>query len=199
MRLSRIKFGMIELKVRKTALRLDFTFFAALAFFLLTDNTDFGITALLSCTAHELAHLLTMRLCGAEITAVTLYGAGIRIKSDNADRLSVKLQNAIYSAGCIMNLALTAVLWTANAHAAALINLFTGLFNLLPIGELDGARLLKSAVIHTFPAERVDMVMAIAAAVSAVSAAVFVLLFGGVSFGMISAVIYIGVLAVMGD
>ena len=70
---------------------------------------------------------------------------------------------------------------------------------MLPIGDLEVARLLKSAVIHTFPAERVDMVMAIAAAVSAVSAAVFVLLFGGVSFGMISAVIYIGVLAVMGD
>lgn len=190
---------MIELKVRKTALRLDFTFFAAVAFFLMTDNTDFGIIALLSCAAHELAHLLAMKLCGAEITAVTLYGAGIKIKSDNAESLSAKRQSAIYSAGCIMNFALAAVLWDAEAHASALINLFTGLFNLLPIGELDGARLLKAAVIRAFPAERVDTVMTIAAAASAVAAAAFVLLFGGVSFGMIAAVIYIGALAVIGD
>lgn len=198
-RLSRIEFGMIELKVRETALRLDFTFFAAVAFFLLTDSTDFGATALLSCAAHELAHLLAMKLCGAEITAVTLYGAGIRIRSDNAESLSAGRQGAVYSAGCAMNFALAAALWAAGAHAAALINLFTGLFNLLPIGELDGARLLKAAVIRAFPAERVDTIMTIAAAASAVSAAAFVLMFGGVSFGMIAAIIYIGTLAAIGD
>ncbi|MDE7193202.1 MAG: peptidase M50, partial [Oscillospiraceae bacterium] len=104
---------MIELKIRKTALRLDFTFFAAVTLFLLTDNTDFGVTALLSCAAHELAHLLVMGICGAEITAVTLYGAGIKIRSDNAERLSAGRQCAIYSAGCLTNFALSAGLWAA--------------------------------------------------------------------------------------
>lgn len=197
-RLSRIEFGMIELKLRETALRLDFTFFAAVAFFLLTDNTDFGITALLSCAAHELAHLLVMRVCGAEITAVTLYGAGIRIRSENAERLSAGRQNAIYSAGCVTNFALAAGLWAAGAYTGALINICTGLFNLLPLGELDGARLLKAAVIRVFPAERVDGIMRAAAVVSAVLAITAVLLAGGLSVNMIIMAAYIALLLAFG-
>lgn len=189
---------MIELRIRETALRLDFTFFAAVAFFLLTDNTDFGITALLSCAAHELAHLLVMRVCGAEITAVTLYGAGIRIRSDNAERLSARRQNAIFSAGCATNFALAAGLWAAGAYTGALINICTGLFNLLPLGELDGARLLKAAVIRVFPAERVDGIMRAAAIVSAVLAITAVLLAGGLSVNMIIMAAYIALLLAFG-
>lgn len=189
---------MIELRIWGTALRLDFTFFAVLALFLLTDNTDLGVTALLSCAAHELAHLLAMRLCGAEITAVTLYGAGIKIRSENTDRISLGRQTAVYSAGCLTNFALAAGLWAAGAYTAALINLFTGLLNALPIGELDGARLLKSAVIRAFPAERVDGIMAASAVISAGLAAAAVLLSGGLSFNMLLTVAYIAVLLAVG-
>ncbi len=165
---------------------------------MLTDNTEFGITALLSCAAHELAHLLAMSVCGAEITAVTLYGAGIRIRSDNAERLSAGRQSVIYSAGCLTNFALAAALWAARAYTAALINLCTGLFNLLPLGELDGARLLKSAVIRAFPAERVDGIMRAAAIISAVTAVTAVLMSGGLSVNMVITAAYIALLLAFG-
>lgn len=182
---------MIEIKLHKTFLRLDFSFFAVLALFLLTDDSDFGIIALSSCAAHELAHFAVMCFCGAEVCAVTFYGAGIRISSDNVESLRYSACAAIYAAGCTMNFILAAVLWLANCPEAALINVFIGAFNMLPIGELDGARLLKLAAIRLCRAEQVDNVTRVFAIISAILAASAVILFcGGVSFTLATTALY---------
>ena len=190
---------MIELRIFKTALRLDFTFFAVVTLFLLTNDSGYGVTALLSCAAHEMSHLLAMGITGAEVNAVTLYGAGIKIRSDNAERLPFTGQLAIYAAGCVMNFTLAAVLWVSGAYEAAMINLITALFNLLPIGELDGARLLMLAAVRTLPAERVDRVTRIASVCAALLAAVAILWIGGLSFSMAAAAAYIVFLAFFGE
>ena len=49
---------MIELKLKQTALRWDFSFFAVLAVFFIWDYSGFGFAALGICTAHELAWLV---------------------------------------------------------------------------------------------------------------------------------------------
>ncbi|MDE7193604.1 MAG: M50 family metallopeptidase, partial [Oscillospiraceae bacterium] len=89
-------------------------------------------------------------------------------------------------------------LWAAGEYTAALINLFTGLFNLLPLGELDGARLLKSAVIRAFPAERVDGIMRAATIISAVIAVTALLAAGGLSVNMVITAAYIALLSAFG-
>ena len=138
---------MIELNLPRTSLRWDFSFFAVLALFFSLDGTGFGLNALGICAAHELAHLAVMLLCGIIPECVTFYGAGIRITSAETERHSPAEQAAVYGAGCVMNFLLAAALFAAGKPYPAAVSLSCGLFNLLPVGEFDGRRLLKLALI----------------------------------------------------
>lgn len=170
---------MIELNLTRTALRWDFSFFAVLALFFSLDSSGFGLTALGICAAHELAHLAVMLLCGIVPESVTFYGAGIRITSTETERRSPAEQAAVYGAGCAMNFLLAAVLFAAGKSYPAAVSLSCGLFNLLPLGEFDGRRLLKLALIKILPPERVDVSLRICAVCSAVFAVVVLFLAGG--------------------
>lgn len=89
--------------------------------------------------------------------------------------------------------------WHIGEYAAFAVNLFTGIFNLLPMGKLDGAGLLKMAVIKHCRAERVDTVMKIASVISAMlCAAAFFAAGGRASFTLISTAIYIIIMGVLG-
>ncbi len=183
---------MVELKLKKTVLRLDFSFFAVVALFLLLDNTSFGIAALAACGIHEFSHLLVMTICGIPAEIVTFYGAGIRITSPRTETARPLVRVLVLSAGCAANF-IAAVLYSLSGNdAAAAINLLTGAFNLLPIGELDGAAMLKMFLIHVCRPEKVD------GALKAVRITTIVLLVGavlfagkGVSFTLLTTILYI--------
>lgn len=168
---------MIELKLKRTALRLDFSFPLVLAVFFWLDREGFGLVALAVCTAHEFAHLVVMAACGIIPESVTFYGAGIRITSSETERRQFGMQAAVYSAGCLMNFALATVLYILGEYGAAAVSLFTGAFNLLPVGEFDGKRLLRLAVISSVKPERVDVVMFAAGVISAVLCCACLVLF----------------------
>ena len=183
---------MVELKLKQTLLRLDFSFFAVIALYLLLDESGFGLAALAACTMHETAHFIAMTVFGVPVEQLTLYGAGIRITSLKIDSIKPYRKAVILCAGCIANFAATLVFWKMGKYEAAAVNLFTGIFNLLPMGELDGARLLKMFAVRYCKAENVDRVMKIASAVSAiVCAAAFVCAGGAASFTLITTALYI--------
>lgn len=165
---------MIELKLKRTALRWDFSFFAALAVFFLWDASGFGIAALGICAVHELGHLAVMRLCGIIPESMTFYGAGIRLSAPEVERRSVGVRIAVYSAGCAVNFLISAAcLALGNANLAA-VSLAAGLFNLLPVGEFDGKRLLKIALLYLLPPENVDRALSVCGIFSAVVCAALV-------------------------
>lgn len=170
---------MIELKLTRTVLRWDFSFFAVLALFFSLDSSGFGLTALAICAVHELAHLAVMLFCGIIPESVTFYGAGIRITAPQTERHSPAEQAAVYGAGCVMNFLLAGALFAAGFPYPAAVSLSCGLFNMLPVGEFDGRRLLKLALIRTLPAERVDGVLRLCGIVSAALTAAFLLIAGG--------------------
>ena len=170
---------MIELNLPRTSLRWDFSFFAVLALFFSLDSTGFGLTALGICAAHELAHLAVMLFCGIIPECVTFYGAGIRITSAETERHSPAEQVAVYGAGCAMNFLLAAALFAAGKSYPAAVSLSCGLFNLLPVGEFDGRRLLKLLLIRLLPAERVDAALRLCAVLSSVAAAGLLFIAGG--------------------
>ncbi|MCM1165611.1 MAG: hypothetical protein NC299_06735 [Lachnospiraceae bacterium] len=182
---------MIELKLKKTALRLDFSFFAVIALFLLLDESGFGITALAACAVHELAHMLVMALFGISADEITFYGAGIRITSPQTEFAKPAVRALILSAGCLANFASAALFWRLGQPETAAIGLFTGVFNLLPIGELDGAGLLKMLLIRVCRPEKIDAAMSAASAAFAVICVSAMLFLGkGVSFTMITTALY---------
>lgn len=187
----RIQFNMIELKLKKTALRLDFSFFAVIALFLWLDSSGFGITALTACVLHELAHMLVMSVFGIFADEITFYGAGIRISSARTEFAKPVVKSLILSAGCAANFVLTVLFLQLDQLEAAAINLFTGLFNLLPIGELDGAGLLKLLLIRVCRPEKIDVAMRAAGAVFSVICIAVIVHFGkGISFTLITTALY---------
>ncbi len=170
---------MIELNLTRTVLRWDFSFFAVLALFFSLDSSGFGLTALGICAAHELAHLAVMLLCGIVPESVTFYGAGIRITSTETERRSPTEQAAVYGAGCAMNFLLATALFAAGKSCSAAMSLSCGLFNLLPLGEFDGRRLLKLALIKVLSPESVDATLRICAVCSAALAVGVLFIAGG--------------------
>lgn len=183
---------MIELKLKRTALRWDFSFFAVLAVFFWLDKTGFGLTSLSVCAAHELAHLAMMKLFGIVPESVTFYGAGIRITAPETDFAAPAVQAIVYSAGCVMNFILAAVLFCAGCEAAAAVSLFTGLFNLLPVGEFDGRRLLRLLFIARLKPENVDISLRLCGIASVVILAAGVVIFSrGASFTLITTMLYL--------
>lgn len=168
---------MIQFSIMNTRVRFDFTFFAVMAFFLMTDGGVFGFSAILACALHEISHLIMMIIFSVPTETITFYGAGIRISSEKIERAPRRKRNIILLAGSAGNLIFAAVLWVAGEKIAAIINLFTGLFNLLPIGEYDGAVLLRIFAICRFKAENVDIVMNVAGMFSGIFAVLFMLIF----------------------
>ena len=183
---------MVELKLKQTLLRLDFSFFAVIALYLLLDESGFGLAALAACAMHETAHFIAMTAFGVPVEQLTLYGAGIRITSSTIEYLKPLQKAIILCVGCIVNFAAAFLFWVLGKYEASAVNMFTGIFNLLPMGELDGARLLKMVAVRNCKAENVDRVMRFAGVFSAViCAAVFTAVGGVVSFTLITTALYI--------
>lgn len=182
---------MIELKLNKTVLRMDFSFFAVIALFLLLDDTGFGVMALSACALHELAHMLVMAAFGIFADEITFYGAGIRITSARMEFAKPTVKALILSAGCAANFVTAALSYHFGNYSAAVTGLFTGAFNLLPIGELDGAGLLKILLIRFCKPENIDRILNFTGrAFSLICLAVIVFFGRGVSFTLITTALY---------
>ncbi len=147
---------MIELTFGRTALRLDFSFFAAAAFFLMLGRARLCALAFAFCAVHELSHLTVMALCGVQVQSVTFCGAGIGITARDMERERTYVQAAVLAAGSSANILLAAALFALECREPAALCLITGAINLLPAGGLDGARLLRLAVMKAALPERVD-------------------------------------------
>lgn len=153
------------------------------------DTTGFAFMSLLACLIHELGHLLVMFVKKHKPTAVTLRGGGIQITApDCSDSV------AILMAGSALNIIVFAVMLALLPRPYtdiypvmfAVLNLCIGLFNLLPLGCLDGSRLLR----RVLPARVMRVIETLTLlAVIALLAAAF--RHGGVNFTLAAAMIYV--------
>ncbi len=147
---------------------------------------------------HETAHFIAMALCGVNADSLTLDGAGMRLSSAELEHAKPFRKIMILIAGVISNFTAAVLFWHFGNLGAAAVNLFTGLFNILPIGELDGARLLKIALIRHCRAERVDRYMKLAAALSGILCATAVVIVAhGVPLMLIVTALYIIIMSVL--
>lgn len=170
---------MIEINLGRTELRLDFSFFAAAAFFLLYGRGRLGAAAFAFCALHELSHLLVMSLCGVDVQAVTFCGAGIGISAHGLEQARPAAQAAVLAAGSLSNIVLSAILFVLGFREPAALCLITGALNLLPAGELDGARLLRLAALRVAPPERVDTICRAASALTVGVCLAAIVMFSG--------------------
>ena len=96
----------------------------------------------LSALCHELGHLTALKLVGAKVEQIRLTAFGAEIRADTR-YLSYGREIFCTLAGPAVNLFLAVVLARVTGdYLMAGANLFLGVFNLLPIPALDGARLV---------------------------------------------------------
>lgn len=119
--------------------------FVLLAFwFILVNGWEPLLTVLSAAAVHELGHWLTLRLLGAEITALRFSALGAVLETDSGG-LSYGGELAAVLAGPAANLLAAAALAAPEGGrwmAAVGAHLVLCLFNLLPIYPLDGGRAL---------------------------------------------------------
>jgi Zn-dependent protease len=181
---------MLKIKLFGIEFGLDFTFAAVVAMFAVLDTTGFALMSLIVCAIHEAGHLVAMAIHKQKPSAIILQGGGIKI----AAHMPFGQSASVLLAGSAANLSVFAVMYAVlpfpytNIYPImfAVLNFVIGVFNLLPIGCLDGKRLL--ALITPPRVLRAVEAVAIAAVVG-----VLVVAFGrgGVNFTLAAAMIYV--------
>ncbi len=145
---------MIELRLKRLSIQFTFLFFAVLTMLLLVDRTGYASLGLFACLLHEAGHLAMMLLTHTPVEKVQFYATGIRIVSNFAYTSGYLKQTGILLAGSLVNFAVAAVCVFAFDGRVLFYSLFgamnlcIGLFNLLPVGFLDGGKLLEILLIR---------------------------------------------------
>ncbi|MCL1904200.1 MAG: hypothetical protein FWF94_07270 [Oscillospiraceae bacterium] len=188
---------MIKLKAAGIEIGIDFTFFALIAIYITFDTTGFAVISLLTCIIHEAGHLTTMFIFRQKPESIVFRGGGIRIgESYNADgalkTIGFKERFIVLISGSAVNICLFLFLYFSlpktNIYPImfAILNLIIGLFNLLPIGCLDGKQLLE-----LFLPERILNIVEALFLILVVIIVIIAVISGGVNFTIAAAMFYV--------
>lgn len=183
---------MIKFTVAGVEIGADFTFFAVVAMFTVLDTTGFAVMSLSVCLIHELGHLFAMFIKGQKPASIVFKGGGAVIATSGAMGKHGNNSVFVIMAGSLVNIILFFSLYftlpKTNIYPVmfAVLNLVTGVFNLLPIGCLDGKRLAELFM----PPKLLKAVeiCALCAVFILIAAALFR---GGVNFTLAAAAVYI--------
>lgn len=122
--------------------------FLSLLIILLKSNLTNLLICIVALVIHELGHIVIAYLQGEKISILKILPFGFACRFKNQSKITKNKMLKILIAGPAVNI-ITAVLffyWTENF---AITNLLIGIFNLLPIGELDGMRIFSIVTVKS--------------------------------------------------
>ncbi len=133
------------------SLSLSFPFFAAAAFFLAGGMYENYICAIFFASAHELGHLIPMKIAGCKIKEISLGAMGIRIEKNNVC-MSYKAECIAALCGPAVNTVAAVVFFFLKDRYDVFVlpfNINIGLFliNMLPVRMLDGGRFVNNLLL----------------------------------------------------
>lgn len=141
------------------------SFCILLSVLLFLDEQNIVPWALLACLLHELGHLSAIYMLGGRVRVIRLSAVGAEIVPTRQAMFSYVEEIIIIAAGPITSLLVALLgaylLKNLQSEVAFLfcgLNLMAGLFNLLPVGPLDGGRLLRIMIAkhcHTPDSDRI--------------------------------------------
>lgn len=137
----------MDFRIGNTRITISFWFFAVISIFTATNANVLAFYFALPVIIHELGHVLALILCKAKIKSIKLSAFGMKIiKSDASLKLFQEI--TISLAGVLANLLVAGVLYLHTFQSMRVMllisaNLAVALFNLLPVGDLDGGELAR--------------------------------------------------------
>ncbi len=140
-------FTMVEFKIFKTKIQIGFLFTATLSLLSLMDKSGSVFLSVVFSLLHELGHITAMALCKEQIDSLAFHPFGISMKLKNFSSLSFGEEVFVLLSGCAVNL-IFAILPTTSTVTYINIGIF--LFNILPIANLDGGRLVRLLLTRFF-------------------------------------------------
>ena len=138
------------MRLGKVTVTKGFLFLAALLLY--RDRSGAVWQGFLACAVHELGHWAVLRGFGKPVRhiRVSVFGAGMEVGSG----LSYGQEFCVAAAGPLANLTLARLTcFLPGLQLFAGVNLVLGIFNLLPVRQLDGARMLRSLLHLLCPEE----------------------------------------------
>ena len=185
----------------RVRVKISFLLIALLALFAFCDKSGIMLLAIFSAFIHELGHIAMAEVLGLGVKELYFAPFGIRmILKTPLSIVGRGKKVAVLSAGCLVNLALLALFWLSGQQTAALINLITAAFNILPAGTLDGGRILYeilSIKLDAQTAEKITDVVSLLSAAALFALGSFVLLYSGYNFSLLITSIYLAVAVII--
>ncbi len=110
---------------------------------------------------HELSHVLMLFFVGEGVEKITFAPQGVSLVR-KGNLISYKAEIFVLMAGCLLNFTLFFIFYlipcSLSLKLFSVVNLGLGLFNLLPIGTLDGGRILKILLKNMFSSQKADVI-----------------------------------------
>ncbi len=132
-------------------IKLDFYFLSLVAFMMVTDDSFTIVYGLIFAFMHELGHILSMKILGYKIENINFGVLNIDIINEKRKFSENKFKEfLILFSGCAINFLFAGLfefLYVCSKisifNVMFIQNISIGIFNLLPINSLDGAKILE--------------------------------------------------------
>lgn len=181
-----------------TKIKISFLFMVTLCILLLWDKTGFVLPMLLAVLLHEAAHLSVMWAVGCAPKEINLCPGSVQILSSPVKR---KPEILILLMGPAINILVFIVLWLAFEKTVytgvlefAVINLIYGVFNLVPVRNLDGGSIVEVILTEFLGFQKARIILNIITVVFAVAILLLALFFslnGDINYSLYIMVLYL--------
>lgn len=182
----------------ETSVEIRADFFLIITVMLMTGDTGTVVNSILSSILHECGHIAAIVFLGERIKRLLFCSAGLRIDRRINPSLSFGGEILISAAGVSVNFTLCIaayIIYKLTGQTFFLsffaVNLAIGLFNLLPIEPLDGAKVLYFILCRRIPQQKAENIILrlsviTAAALSALCTVAFCLKASNVSLAAVT-------------
>lgn len=196
----------LELRLLGIKITFSFWFFGVVALFALSGREQMVLYIALPVAIHELGHLLMMTLCRVRLREIAFTPVSIRIQTAGAS-LSRYRELLVALGGIVANLLAAFCLkrFTFQSMRAMLMvasHLAVALFNLLPIGNLDGGQVMQilcSGILEPSSVQRISTLVSVAALIPLSALAGYLLLRGEGNFTLALTCLYLIATVILRD
>lgn len=135
---------MVEFAIADTKIKISFLFVSLLSLLSLLDRSGSIFLSVIFSFLHELGHIIAVTICKGRIDELCFHPYGIAMK---LSAVFTPLEELfVLVSGCAVNL----IFLPFSNGIIYYINLAMFLFNTLPIGSLDGGRVLQMLLSRLF-------------------------------------------------